>query len=165
MNKVQRSTFRRCSCARTALPTIFMIVVATIGLCGQAKADVVTEWNQITLATQASVVGGIRTPPASRALAIVHAAIYDSVNAIDRQHTFYAVDMVPPTGASPEAAAAAAAHAVLVSLYPSQQANLDAAYVTSLAQIPDGTDKTDGIALGESVAAVILALRSSDGSA
>ena len=149
---------------RTALWTIISFVLVTYGLCIQARADVVTDWNQITLATQASVAGGFRTPSGSRALAIVHAAIYDSVNAIDRQHTFYAVELQPPAGASPDAAAAAAAHAVLVSLYPSQQANLDAAYASSLSLIPDGTSKTDGVALGESVAVVILGLRSFDGS-
>src|SRR4029434_2371806 len=74
------------------------------------------------------------------------------------------VDAHAAPGASPEAAAAAAAHAVLVNLYPSRQANLDAAYALSLSQIPDGASKTDGISLGESVAATILALRSSDGS-
>ena len=139
-------------------------LVVSIILSGTAKADVVTDWNQITLATQASVSGGIRTFVASRALAIVHAAIYDSVNAIDRRYSVYAVDAQAALGASPEAAAAAAAHAVLVSLYPSKQANLDAAYALSLSQIPDGASKTDGISLGESVAAAILALRSSDGS-
>jgi hypothetical protein len=143
---------------------VLTTLTVSIILSSTAKADVVTDWNQITLATQAAVSGGIRTPPASRALAMVHAAIYDSVNAIDRQYTVYAVNAQAAPGASPEAAVAAAAHAVLVSLYPSRQPNLDAAYALSLSQIPDGASKTDGIALGESVAAAILALRSSDGS-
>jgi hypothetical protein len=139
-------------------------LVVSLNLSGTAKADVVIDWNQITLATQAAVSGGIRTPPASRALAMVHAAIYDSVNAIDRRYSVYAVNAQPAPGASLEAATAAAAHAVLVSLYPSRQANLDAAYASSLSLIPNGLSKTDGISLGESVAAAILALRSSDGS-
>ena len=139
-----------------------MFIIST--LSDSAKADVVTDWNQITLTTQAAVSGGIRTPVASRALAMVHTAIYDSVNAIERRHTVYAVDAQAAPGTSAEAAAAAAAHAVLVNLYSSQQANLDAAYALSLSQIPDGASKTDGISLGESVAAAILALRSSDGS-
>ena len=130
-----------------------------------ARADVVTDWNQITLATQGAVPGAVRTPPAARALAMVHLAIFDSVNAIDRRFTPYAVDALADPTASPEAAAVAAAHAVLVSLYPSRQADLDAAYAASLASIPDGIAKTEGIAVGNSVAAMILALRSSDGSA
>src|SRR5262249_33276082 len=86
----------RISLALTAL-------VVCINLSGTAKADVVVDWNQITLETQAAVSGGIRTPPASRALAMVHAAIYDSVNAIHRRYSVYAVDAQPALGASPEA--------------------------------------------------------------
>jgi hypothetical protein len=126
---------------------------------------VVTDWNQIALATQAVIPGAIRTPPAARALAMMHLAIFDSVNAIDRKFTPYAVEDLADSGASPEAAAVAAAHAVLVSLYPSRQADLDLAYSNSLAAIADGSAKTEGISVGESVAAVIVALRSSDGSA
>jgi hypothetical protein len=146
------------------LRLLLTTLAISMTLSATASADVVTDWNQITLATQAAVSGGIRTPPASRALAMVHAAIFDSVNAIDRRYKVYAVDAQATLGTSQEAAAAAAAHAVLVSLYPSRQANLDAAYALSLSQIPDGASKTDGVSLGESVAAAILALRSSDGS-
>ena len=103
------------------------------GLATSAKADAVTEWNQITLATQAAVAGGIRTPPAARALAMVHLAIFDSVNAIDRKYHPYVVTALADSGASPDAAVAAAAQAVLVSLYPTHQADLDAAYTASLA--------------------------------
>jgi hypothetical protein len=128
-------------------------------------ADVVTDWNQIALATQAAIPGAIRTPPAARALAMMHLAIFDSVNAIDRRFIPYAVEALADPGASPEAASAAAAHSVLVSLYPSRQADLDLAYSNSLAAIADGSAKTEGISVGETVAAVILALRGSDGSA
>src|SRR5437773_11015404 len=93
---------------------------AAMLLSAAAWADVVTDWNQITLATQAAVPGGFRTPPAGRALAMVHAAIFDSVNAIDRKYTPYAVESLADPSASPEAAAAAAARAVLVNLYPSR---------------------------------------------
>jgi hypothetical protein len=144
--------------------SLLTAVFASI-LTGATRADVVTDWNQTTLATQAAVAGGIRTPPASRALAMVHLAISDSVNAIDRRYRPYAVDALADPGASAEAAAAAAAYAVLVNLYPSRQADLDAAYAASLASIADGSSKTEGISVGESVAAVILALRSADGSA
>ena len=71
------------------------------------------------------------------------AAIFDAVNSVDHRYRPYAIDLTAPTGASAEAAAAAAAHRVLVSLIPTQLANLDAAYVTSLAAIPDGASKTD----------------------
>src|SRR5438552_17068578 len=93
-------------------------------LSAAIKADVVTDSNQSTLATQDAIAGAIRTPPAARALAMVHVAIFDSVNAIDRKYTPYVVAPLADRNASQEAAAAAAAHAVLVSLYPSRQANL-----------------------------------------
>src|SRR5439155_13588345 len=105
------------------------------------------------------------TPPAARALAMVHVAIFDSVNAIDRKYTPYAVGPLADRGASLEAAAATAAHAVLVNLYSSRQPNLAAAYAASLSLIPNGASRNEGISVGESVAALILALRSADGSA
>src|SRR6266540_7497265 len=146
------------------------LVTVSLALAALARvpdvcADVVTDWNQTALATQAAIPGAIRTPPAARALAMVHLAIFDSVNAIERRFTPYAVETLADPGTSPEAATAAAAHAVLVNLYPSRQAELDAAYAVSLASIVDGIAKTEGISVGESVAAVIIALRNSDGSA
>src|SRR5262249_60710901 len=123
----------------------------TLAAAGCLLADEEPAWNQITLATQAAIPGAIRTPPAARALAMVHLAIFDSVNAIDRKFTPYAVEDLADPSASPEAASVAAAHAVLVNLYPSRQADLDAAYTSSLASIPDGSSKTAGISVGESV--------------
>src|SRR4029434_2778148 len=67
-------------------------------------------------------------------------------------------------GASPDAAVAAAAHDVLVAQLPTQRATPDAAYTASLASIADGPAKTKGVALGQTAAAAILALRSADGS-
>jgi hypothetical protein len=139
--------------------------LAVMSFPGIGTADMVTDWNQTTLATQAAVPGGIRTPPAARALAMVHLAIFDSVNAIERRYHPYAVTALADSGASPDAAVATAAHAVLISLYPTRQADLDVAYTTSLALIPEGGSKAEGISVGESVATVILALRSDDGSA
>src|SRR2546426_779855 len=147
------------------LVAVVCVGLAATFLSAAIKADVVTDWNETTLATQDAIAGAIRTPPAARALAMVHVAIFDSVNAIDRKYPPYVVAPLADRNASQEAAAAAAAHAVLVSLYPSRQATLDAAYAASLALIPDSSSKTEGISVGESVAALILALRSADGSA
>jgi hypothetical protein len=127
-----------------------------------ALPDPVLDWNQTALKTLADVKVG-RTPPAARALAMVHAAIFDAVNAIDRRFTPYSADLQAVPGSSPEAAAAAAAHAVLMSLFPADKANLDSAYAASLATMPDGAAKTNGMALGEAVAAKIIALRRNDG--
>jgi hypothetical protein len=69
-----------------------------------------------------------------------------------------------PRSASQDAAAAAAAHQVLVALYPTFKATLDAQLQQSLAEIPDGNDKAEGVRIGQAVAARILAVRSNDGS-
>jgi len=140
-----------------------LCATALLGLAAPAGADVVLDWNDVLL----NAVRVDKTPPpkASRAMAAVHVAIFDAVNGILGGYTPYHVTASAPGGASPEAAAAAAAHKVLVAIYPAQQATFDAALATSLAAIPDGTAKTDGIAWGESVADQILALRANDHSA
>jgi hypothetical protein len=125
----------------------------------------VLQWNRTLLVI-------VRTPgvqPATvhptRSFAIMHAAIYDAVNAIDRTHRPYLVRLSgAPRSASQEAAAAVAAHQVLVALYPAFKTTLDAELQQSLAQIPDGNDKVEGIRIGQAVADRILALRSNDGS-
>ena len=125
----------------------------------------VLQWNRTLLVI-------VRTPGAqpttvhpTRSFAIMHAAIYDAVNAIDRTHRPYLVRLSGvPRDASQEAAAAAAAHQVLVALYPGFKTTLDAELQQSLAQIPDGNDKVEGIRIGQTVADRILALRSNDGS-
>jgi PAP2 superfamily protein len=114
----------------------------------------------------------VRTPGAqpatvhpTRSFAIMHAAIYDAVNAIDRTHKPYFVGLTAVSRfASEDAAAASAAHEVLVALYPKFQTLLDDQLQQSLASIHDGQDKAEGIAIGKAVADQILALRSNDGS-
>jgi PAP2 superfamily protein len=126
----------------------------------------VVQWNRTLLVI-------VRTPKAqpptihpTRNFAIMHAAIYDAVNAIDRTHKPYLVSVTRVSRfASQDAAADAAAHAVLVALYPMFQTTLDAQLQQLLAQIPDGADKAEGIRVGQTVANRILALRSTDGSA
>jgi hypothetical protein len=95
----------------------------------------------------------------------MHAAIYDAVNAIDGTHRAYLIQIpgISPA-ASQEAAAADAAHEVLVALYPKFQTTLDVELQQSLAQVPDGPNKELGIAVGQLAADQILALRSNDGS-
>jgi hypothetical protein len=137
------------------------VLLATVSLAATARADVVTDWNQTAIATLNAA--GVRFPPQTRALAMMHAAIFDAVNATNHRYTPYAIDIYAPD-ASPEAAAAAAAHSVLLNLVPSQQLNLDTAYAASLAQIPDGPAKDNGIGVGVMVANGIVALRSGDGS-
>ncbi len=93
----------------------------------------------------------------------MHAAIYDAVNAIDGTHKPYLVRLSASHFASQEAAAAAAAHEVLVKLYPSFQATLDTLFQQALAQVPN-RGQADGISIGKTVVDRILALRANDGS-
>jgi len=129
-------------------------------------ANPVIEWNRTLLLI-------VRTPGAqppnihsTRNFAMLHAAIFDAVNNIDRDFEPYAVRHSNVSRrASAEAAADQAAHDVLISLYLTFATTLDSELQQDLAQIPYGRDKTDGIEEGQDVAAAILALRSNDGSA
>src|SRR6266404_4463309 len=139
---------------------------ASSGADSAGSVDEVIQWNRTLLTI-------VRTPGAqpatvhpTRSFAIMHAAIYDAVNAIDATHKPYLVRIGHVSAhASQEAAVAAAAHETLITLYPAFQTTLDQQYDQSLAQIPDGADKTTGIDVGRAVALATLTLRSDDGSA
>jgi membrane-associated phospholipid phosphatase len=126
----------------------------------------VIEWNRTLLLIVRTP--GVQPPTihSTRNFAMLHAAIFNAVNNIDRDFEPYAVrhPHVSRT-ASAEAAADQAAHDVLVALYPAFTTALDSELQQDLAQIPYGGDKADGIEEGQDVAAAILALRSNDGSA
>lgn len=103
-------------------------------------------------------------------MGIVHAAIYDAAVALEGGYRAYAAEgLRAPANTSPEAAIATAAHHTLVGLYgrsglnPAQQPILDADYAAYMDAIPDGEAKTNGIAVGEQVAATVLAKRANDG--
>jgi PAP2 superfamily len=140
------------------------VIVAALLVSGaSARADSVTEWN--LNATNALIVGAGQPPHVSVPhLAMVQGAVYDAVNAIDGGHEGY---LIPAGSASrsysKKAAAATAAHHVLVQLVPAQQATLDALYAASLSGVPDGPAKTGGIATGERAAAAMIAARTNDG--
>lgn len=95
-------------------------------------------------------------------MGIVHAAMYDVAVAIDGGYRPYATVLKAPGEISPAAAIAAAAHDVLVGLLPLQVADLDSRYAQYLSKVPNTVAKTNGVALGERVAAAILAMRASD---
>jgi hypothetical protein len=135
-----------------------LLAFVCFGFAESAQADVVADWHQIAISATAGP-----PPVEARALAIVHAAIFDAVNSIEHRYKPYAVDMRAPSGASGEAAAAAAAHGILVRLNPAQQPAIDAALASSLAKLPDGPGKSEGVALGREVAEKLFALRAGDG--
>ena len=103
-------------------------------------------------------------PLAARNMAIVHAAIFDAINAIDRTCDPYLFHPNPPPGALPAAAAIGAAYESLVRLYPSQTALFEGALNRTLATVPPGQNRDDGFTLGQLVAFLTLAWRGADGS-
>jgi hypothetical protein len=93
----------------------------------------------------------------------VQAAVYNAVNGITHKYELYKWHRHGPRSASPEAAAATAAYRVLLYYFPASQPRLDAAYAASLAKIPDGRSKQQGIRYGKRAANHIIALRAADG--
>jgi hypothetical protein len=146
----------------TRLVRTCLLVVSVLSVASTASPDVVTDWNSLALDT----IREANTPPpiASRTLAILHASMYDAVNGISRECEPYFVRGPVPASASPVAAASAAAHDVLTTLFPSASATFDLRHRTTLAQIADGPSKNKGIEWGESVAAQILLSRQGDNS-
>ena len=113
----------------------------------------------------------------SRAYALMHLAIHDALNAIDRRYQPYAYDTKAEPGTSPDAAVAAAAYYVLGPTIQALPADIlhgdgcskengndvvEAAYILALAMVPEGPAKKQGIALGKAAAAATLAKRAND---
>ena len=127
----------------------------------QANADVVLDWNRIMVEAVTA-----QNPFAQASIAaITQLAVFEAVNAVTGDYTPYLGTVVAPAGASADAAAVAAAHAVLTNYFPGNAAALDARRAMSLAAIPDGTAKDYGVAVGVAAANAMIALRASDGSA
>jgi hypothetical protein len=127
-----------------------------------ANADVVLDWNAIAVDT---AIANKQNPFAqARYAAIVQLAVFEAVNAITGEYHPYLGTIVAPSGASPDAAAAQAAHDVLLNYFSGSQVTLDTQLAASLALIPDGQSKNDGIATGQAAAAAMIALRAHDGS-
>ena len=146
---------------------------------GYARADAVLHWNEVAL--RAAFAAGLDNSAGcvdplheSRMMAMMHVAVHDALNAIDRRSKPYAFDAHAPARTSPEAAVAAAARGVLVATFPQLPAEIgltpdaavalvEAEYAAALAAIPAGPAKAGGILLGRSAAATILKLRTGDG--
>jgi hypothetical protein len=132
---------------------------------GRRPVSDVLEWNQIFIDTL--IATSTANSSSQRLGAIVHTAIFDSYNGIERRYTPIFVHDRGPHGASRRAAVIAAAHTALVGLFPSQQAVLDARYAASLAALgDDGEDGSPaiecGIEWGTWVAQAVLAWRATD---
>ena len=124
----------------------------------------VVEWNRTLLVILRTAGAQPPTIHSTRSFSILHAAIFDAVNNIDGTYSPYLVRLSDVSRlASQPAAADQAAHDVLVALYPAFQTTLDAELQQDLGQIQQGQDKADGITVGQTVAAQILAFRATDG--
>ena len=148
-------------------------LISTGPVAAFEPGDMVLQWNVIALAAIGNANGatppGLNQPPplAPIHLAMVQTAVYDAVNAISRSHEPYLGGLYAPSSASQAAAAATAAHDVLVGLVPSSlpqvTTDLDEKYTLSMATITDGQSKSDGRAIGAAAAAAMLQLRNGDG--
>ena len=118
------------------------------------------EWNQIALA--ATVTAGQGPLPQARSMTLVQVAVHDAVNVVTGKHGTYGAYGPAPAGASPEAAAIAAAHTMLMSLFSSQSGTFNPARAASLAA-RGLTELDPGIGVGQSIAAALFASRVNDG--
>jgi hypothetical protein len=125
--------------------TSSVLLIGLIAVPG-ANADTIPDWNLITANALQTAKAGTGLAH-SRVYAMVHGAMFDAVNAIDRRYQSYAADLKAPVGACPDTAATVAAHTVLVDLYPLQKDVFDTARAASLAKVQDGQAKADGAGL------------------
>jgi hypothetical protein len=142
--------------------------LSLFALAGTARADEVTDWNRIMLDALLSPPA-VAAPLAERPAAIVHAAIFDALNGIERRYTPIHVAPAAPAGASQRAAVVQAAYATLVHLFPAQKTTFDQKRADSLNAIANGPavehseSIARGIEWGQTVADEIWAWRSTDG--
>ena len=141
--------------------SVYLIGTLLAGLASAASADVITDWNEKIV--NASLAAGQPPPVQARNIAMVHLAMFDAINSIEPRYTPYLLQLQVPNTTSREAAASAAAHYLMARLYPGHLKDLDAALKATLASVPDGDAKTQGVQLGEKVAAAMLQERSTDG--
>ena len=165
------STHRRAR-RRTTL-AVFVLNVALVAMltvvpstssAGVVADDpgVIADWNAVAVATIV-IDAGKANAEAFMWYACTQAAVYNAVVGITRRYELYKWSHLGPAGASPEAAAAVAAHDVLLEYFPASATRLSDALALSLDAIPDGSSKDAGIAYGEQAALRIIQLRADDG--
>jgi hypothetical protein len=130
-----------------------VVVCAALGFSTVAQADAVTDWNAITMDAVTIARPG---PQGMLDVALVHVAVHDAIQSIEKRYEPYHFQLKDAKG-SRTAAAVAAAHGVLVSIYPTQASTLDAKYFDYLAQ--HGLSGDPGLVVGEKAAANIVPLR------
>jgi PAP2 superfamily len=143
-----------------------LVTAAAITLAPPAVANVITDWDvkAIDAVKPMASLGGTSPYMAQRMMAMVHTAMFDAVNSIERRYRPYLIQLPAEPTTSKEAAAASAAAAVLATVDEKTAGEMKIALAKYLAAFPDGTAKSDGIKLGESIAASIVSARVYDGS-
>jgi hypothetical protein len=180
MRSLKRSLFVMSTVAAVLVPSGAVQAQPPVGSTAASggRADAVLAWNaNASKAAVAACIAPFDNPlHESRLYAIVHIAIHDALNAIDRRSQPYAFRAHVSRAASPDAAVASAARHTLVPLlrqipapFPptcgeAGVASVEADYATALAAIADGPVKTRGVDLGRAAAAAILTARAADGS-
>ncbi len=124
----------------------------------RGRGNVVAHWNRLATEIFPVDVGPIID---TRAMAILHAAIHDAVNGIERRYEPYTADLSAP-GASVDSAVARAARDVMLAMAPGQKARIEQAYAVALADVPDGPGKDQGVDVGEQAARANLDRRATD---
>ncbi len=127
-----------------------------------ARADVIMDWNAQADAIATSQK--LTSPVHSRALSLLHVAMFEAVNAIERRYQPYRLSLVADRRTSPEAAAAVAGYTVLLALYPEEKAALEKTLARMLGEVQEGNPKERGLILGRKAATDLIALRANDGS-
>ena len=160
----------RAQLSKRLVAAIAMATAASLALAPRSSGstddpDQVLEWNQIFIDTL--IATNTANSSSQRLGAIVHTAIFDAYNGIERRYTPIFVDATAPRRASRRAAVIAAAHKALVTLFPLRAAELDLSYAASIASLSDDGEPPgwlrQGVSWGEEVAAAVLAWRAGDG--
>ncbi|MDP9144991.1 MAG: vanadium-dependent haloperoxidase [Actinomycetota bacterium] len=153
-----------------AVATAVVACLLSLALAPPAAANEVVQWNETTM--KFIEANGQNAIVSTRTLAMVHGAVHDALNAINRKYDAYYFEGPADSAASPDAAVAAAAHTVLVGVVnsfgtPAQKgaalALVEQAYATSIARVTAGPARNTGVAVGRAAGAAMLALRKDDG--
>jgi len=153
---------RACTCRWTANASFLLALLYLLSVPTSAKSDVVTDWNDEMLkCIRAEATTAVA---AARNLAILHGAVYDAVNGIEKEFRPYRFDSASPSGASPAASAVGAAHEILINLYPARRGAADLRLANSLKDLASAAGRETGILYGRAAAQALLRWRASDSS-
>ena len=145
-----------------SIPAALIGASLAVAIPASARANVITDWDEKAVAVVMPPGPAGVTPvvyQAQRVMGMVHAAMFDAVNSIERRYQPYLVQLPADPTTSKEVAAAAAAALVLATIDQKTADEMKRALASYLASIPDGAAKSDGVKLGEAVAARVLEAR------